>query len=53
MIDYLDVLVAIGVLLLGVAIGIIGGWPGLLGYFGTVLIIVAGALAWRRGRRAE
>jgi hypothetical protein len=53
MIDYVDVLAFVGVLLVGAAVWSIAAWPGLLGYVGALLIVVAGALAWRRVQRHE
>jgi hypothetical protein len=50
MTDYFDLMVVFGVLLLGLAVWLLAGWPGVLGYIGTLLIVVGVALAWRAGR---
>ena len=50
MTDYTDLLVLLGVVLLGYAVWASAGWPGLLGYVGALLIVVGVALAWRVGR---
>lgn len=48
MFDLNDVLIGLGVLLLGAAAWWSAGWPGLLGFAGALLVIVGVALAARR-----
>ena len=45
--DGADTLVAVGILLLGAAVGLWFGWPAVLAYVGMVLVIVGLALATR------
>jgi len=51
LIDLSDILVIVGVLLLGASITYLAGMPGLVGFGGGVLLVVGLALAWRQGRR--
>lgn len=43
-----DVLVVAGVLLIGLSVGWLASWPGLLGYAGALCVIVGVGMARRR-----
>jgi len=52
--DLFDWLVIIGVLLIGLAVWLAVGWPGLVGYAGGLLVVVGLVGAWlRKGKAAS
>ena len=48
--DLADTLGLLGLLLLGVAVGVTWGWPGLVGMAGGLLLVISVVMAWRRGQ---
>lgn len=51
--DWTDLALLVGVLLIGYWVGVSFGLAALLGYLGTLLVIVAGAVAYRKGATGE
>lgn len=49
-IDWTDLALLVGVLLIGFWVGADFGWPALLGFLGGLLVVMAGAVAYRKGR---
>ena len=48
--DWTDGALAVGVLLIGYWVGATFGLAALWGYLGALLVVVAGAVAYQRGR---
>ena len=51
--DLADALGLLGLLLLGCAVGVTWGWPGVVGLVGGLLVTVSVVLAWRRSRENQ
>lgn len=49
-VDAADSMVTVGLLLVGVAVWILWGFPSMLAYTGTVLVLFGMVLAMQRGR---
>ncbi len=51
MIDGYDLLIMLGLLLVGLAVWLVAGWPGVLGYGGAVCLALGlvGAVRGKRG----
>ena len=49
-IDWTDGALVAGVLLIGAWVAADFGWPALLGFLGGLLVVMAGAAAFRKGR---